>query len=96
MIDWISVDGYIAAFLVASTFCMKTMIALRCFAIASNFCFILYAYFNLPVLYPVLLLHVFLLPLNCHRLFSLLKDNLHGKLNFKKILVPTYYSSEIK
>ena len=81
MIDWVSMVGYIAALLVASTFCMKTMVALRCFAIASNFCFIIYAYFTFPILYPVLALHGFLLPLNCHRLISLLKEDLHRKDN---------------
>jgi hypothetical protein len=75
MFDWISIVGYTAALLVATTFYMKTMIALRCFAIASNLCFIIYAYFHLPILYPILLLHVFLFPLNLHRLLGLLKND---------------------
>lgn len=79
MIDWVSIVGYVAALFVVSTFCMKTMIPLRCFAIASNCCFIIYAYFTFPILYPVLMLHGFLLPLNCHRLMCLLRDNSHKK-----------------
>lgn len=87
MIDWVSMVGYIAALLVASTFCMKTMVPLRCFAIASNLCFIIYAYFTFPILYPVLTLHGFLLPLNCHRLISLLKENVHRKHQSNETLV---------
>lgn len=77
MVSWVSMVGYIAALLVASTFYMKTMIALRCFALASNFCFITYAYFTVPTLYPVLCLHLFLVPLNSYRLTCLLKDKLN-------------------
>jgi CRP-like cAMP-binding protein len=44
---------------------MKTMLPLRSFAIASNVAFIVYGYFG--HLYPVLILHLFLLPLNIIR-----------------------------
>ena len=72
MPDWINIVGCIAAFLVALTFYVESMVALRCFAIVSNVCFITYAYFTTPVLYPVLYLHMFLMPLNSYRLFYLL------------------------
>jgi len=73
IIQWVSLMGYIAALLVACTFYMKTTIPLRIFAIASNFCFIIYAVFQHPILYPVLILHTFLLPLNITRLVQLKK-----------------------
>jgi hypothetical protein len=71
MIDPAIVDGigFVAASLVFATFYMRSMIALRWVAIASNFAFIAYGYFeNLP---PVLLLHVLLLPINVCRLAQL-------------------------
>jgi hypothetical protein len=72
---WIDAAGYLASVLVASTFYMKTMLPLRRFAIASNMAFIVYGF--LGQLYPVLILHLFLLPLNVirHRqITKLLKD----------------------
>ncbi len=58
--------GYIAAFLVFMTFSMKTMVPLRTVGIASNVFFIAYGYLN-PA-YPLLVLHLALLPLNIFRL----------------------------
>jgi len=63
---WVEIAGYAASVLVASTFYMKTMLPLRIFAIASNVGFITYGYFG--HLYPVLILHLFLFPLNIIRL----------------------------
>lgn len=71
MMDPVSGIGYVAASLVGVTFYMKSMVQLRSFAIASNVCFILYAYLHVPQLYPVLLLHLCLLPLNIKRLLEL-------------------------
>ena len=68
MIDPDSI-GYIAAALVLATFCMRSMIALRWVAIASNLAFIIYA--CSARLAPVLLLHALLLPINVVRLFQL-------------------------
>lgn len=70
--DWVDVIGCIAAILVALTFYMRSMVALRSLAIASNVFFIIYAYCTTPVLYPILYLHMFLMPLNGYRLFFLL------------------------
>jgi len=63
--------GYLASLLVFTTFYMKTMAALRLLAIASNFAFIGYGF--LETLYPVLLLHLALLPMNVHRLVQIRK-----------------------
>jgi len=58
--------GYFAASLVLATFCARTMVALRALAIASNLAFI--AYGSSARLWPILLLHAVMLPLNLMRL----------------------------
>jgi CRP/FNR family transcriptional regulator, cyclic AMP receptor protein len=65
-----SVDsiGYVAASLVLATFCARTMVLLRALAIASNLAFV--AYGLLAHLWPILLLHAVMLPLNVHRLLE--------------------------
>jgi CRP-like cAMP-binding protein len=63
--------GYLAALLVFLTFYMKTMIPLRIVGICSNCAFIIYGY--LGGLYPVLILHVVLLPLNGLRLCQMFR-----------------------
>jgi len=65
-IGWVEGIGYLASLLVFCTFYMKTMIPLRGVAIASNLAFM--AYGLAGGLYPVFVLHVVLLPLNCLRL----------------------------
>ena len=60
--------GYVAASLVLATFCARTMVLLRTLAIASNLAFI--AYSLLSHLWPILLLHAVMLPLNVHRLLE--------------------------
>jgi CRP/FNR family cyclic AMP-dependent transcriptional regulator len=77
--------GYLAAFLVFLTFYMKTMVPLRVIGICSNCAFITYGY--LGGLYPVLILHLILLPLNSLRLREMLqltrqvREATHGDLN---------------
>jgi cAMP-binding proteins - catabolite gene activator and regulatory subunit of cAMP-dependent protein kinases len=63
--------GYLAAFLVFLSFYMKTMVPLRVIGICSNCAFIAYGY--LGALYPVLALHLILLPLNGFRLHEMLR-----------------------
>jgi CRP-like cAMP-binding protein len=63
--------GYLAALLVFLTFYMKTMVPLRVVGICSNCIFIIYGY--LGGLYPVLILHLILLPLNGLRLREMLR-----------------------
>jgi CRP/FNR family cyclic AMP-dependent transcriptional regulator len=65
--EWL---GYIAAAFVFATFSMKTMVPLRVVAVASNLLFIAYGYLH-PA-YPVMILHVALLPLNLWRLRQML------------------------
>ena len=67
---WIQATGYLASALVFATFCMTTMVPLRIAAISSNVGFIAYATFG--HLYPVLALHLALLPLNIFRTYRLI------------------------
>jgi CRP/FNR family transcriptional regulator, cyclic AMP receptor protein len=67
----IEVAGYIASALVAASFYMKTIIPLRIFAITSNVVFIIYGVG--AQLYPVIILHAFLFPLNIVRLVQMKK-----------------------
>lgn len=67
--DFVEVTGYFASLLVLSTFSMRTMIPLRCSAIASNLAFLSYSY--LAHLSPVFVLHLVLLPLNVWRLLQI-------------------------
>jgi hypothetical protein len=60
--SWIDVTGYLASLAVLAAFCMGTMGSLRTVAILSNVLFITYGLEQ--HLYPVLLLHATLLPIN--------------------------------
>jgi len=64
--SWIDVLGYAASASVLATFCMSTMIPLRVVALGSNLLFAAYGYFD--HLYPVLILHAMLFPVNLFRL----------------------------
>jgi hypothetical protein len=57
--------GYVAAGLVFATFCAQRMTPLRSLAIASNVAFIGYGF--LDGLWPILILHSAMLPINIHR-----------------------------
>ncbi len=67
-VEPIDILGYAAALMVFITFCMKTMIWLRIVAAASNIAFIGYGLG--ADLYPILVLHVVLLPMNLFRLWE--------------------------
>ena len=58
--------GYIAASLVLATFCAKRMVSLRVLAISSNLAFITYGL--AAQLWPIVILHTIMLPLNVIRL----------------------------
>jgi CRP/FNR family transcriptional regulator, cyclic AMP receptor protein len=58
--------GYTAASLVLATFCAKSMVTLRAVALCSNVVFVLYAIE--ASLWPILLLHAVMFPLNLLRL----------------------------
>jgi hypothetical protein len=61
--------GYLGVGLVFVTFYMKTMVPLRMVGIASNVVLIAYGYMG--GLYPILVLHAALLPLNVLRLYQM-------------------------
>lgn len=67
-VEPVDILGYAAALMVFITFCMKTMIWLRIAAAASNIAFIGYGLG--ADLYPILVLHVVLLPMNLFRLWE--------------------------
>jgi uncharacterized protein YjiS (DUF1127 family) len=65
---WINLLGYAASASVPATFCMSSIVPLRAVAICSN---VLFAAFGaLTHIYPVLVLHAILLPLNIVRLMQ--------------------------
>jgi hypothetical protein len=76
--------GFVASGFVFLTFYMKTMIPLRVLGICANVAFLAYAY--LGGLYPVLVLHLVLLPLNALRLHEMVqltrqvREASHGNL----------------
>jgi len=83
--------GYLASALVLCTFCMKTMMPLRIVALASNVAFIAYA--ALLHLYPILILHTILFPLNAWRLSQIFRlvNRVRGTIDDSQIfraLVP--------
>jgi hypothetical protein len=69
--NWIDGLGYVASGLVFATFCMRTMIPLRLIAMTSNLAFIGYGFAG--HIYPVLFLHVILLPMNIWRFVEMIK-----------------------
>jgi CRP/FNR family transcriptional regulator, cyclic AMP receptor protein len=68
---WIDILGYAASLSVLATFCMSTMVPLRIVAISSNVLFASFGAF--AHIYPVLVLHLVLLPVNIMRLVQLLR-----------------------
>jgi CRP-like cAMP-binding protein len=68
---WIDILGYAASASVLVTFCMSTMVPLRVIAICSN---VLFAAFGaLAHIYPVMVLHLVLFPVNTVRLIQILQ-----------------------
>ena len=63
--------GYLASALVLCTFLTRTMKPLRCIALGSNVAFITYSV--MLQLYPVLILHCILLPVNVWRLWEIMR-----------------------
>jgi hypothetical protein len=68
---WADALGYLAALLVLATFSMQTMLPLRITGIVSNCVFIAYGYFTAA--WPVVVLHLILLPLNALRLYQMMQ-----------------------
>ncbi len=69
--DFVQLLGYLAVSLMFSTFYMKNMIPLRIVGIISNIVFI--AYTSQAGIWPILLLHSALLPMNSLRLMQMLR-----------------------
>lgn len=65
--------GYVAAGLVFATFCAQQMALLRALAIASNVAFIGYGF--LDGLWPILILHSAMFPINIRRYRQLLREH---------------------
>jgi len=63
--------GYLASVLVLFTFLTRTMKPLRCVALGSNVAFISYSV--MLKLYPILILHCILLPVNLWRLLEIMR-----------------------
>jgi CRP/FNR family transcriptional regulator, cyclic AMP receptor protein len=63
--------GYAGAAVTFATYSMKTMIPLRACGITANVLFITYGYFD--SIYPALILHSVLLPLNATRLYQMVQ-----------------------
>lgn len=62
--------GWTASILVFAAFCARDMLPLRLLAIASNFAFIAYGYGDR--LWPIVILHAAMLPMNVARLLELI------------------------
>jgi|SRR5690242_1925421 len=89
-VNWIEMTGYAASALVFFTFYMKTMIPLRVVGIVSNVAFMAYGIGGR--IYPVLILHAILLPLNCIRLVQMqalirkVRDAAQGELSMEWLM----------
>ena len=66
--SWIDFLGFSASLAVLASFSMNTIVPLRVLALASNVLFMSYGFFGR--LYPVLLLHLILLPINLFKLLQ--------------------------
>ncbi len=72
---FINVLGYAASSAVLATFCMKTMRPLRILAVGSNVLFACYGFMD--GIYPVLILHIILFPINVMRLVQVQRLTRH-------------------
>ena len=66
---WVDALGFCASFAVLASFCMTTIASLRILALTSNVLF--GAYGLLAHIYPVVFLHLMLLPINLVKLYHL-------------------------
>lgn len=69
-IPWADIVGYIGALFTLGVYCMKRMIPLRIIGLCANATMIAYSLF--AAVYPQLILHVVLLPINAIRLREML------------------------
>ncbi len=76
--SWIDFLGFSAALSVLASFCMTTIVALRTLALLSNILFMLYGL--CAHIYPVLILHLILLPVNLFKLRRIKPNLTHAKI----------------
>jgi CRP/FNR family transcriptional regulator, cyclic AMP receptor protein len=74
-VTWIDMLGYLASASVLATFCMRTMTSLRIMALVSNVLFV--GFGALAHVYPVMILHLVLVPVNAASLLQLCRSA-HG------------------
>jgi hypothetical protein len=67
IMSWVDGLGFCASLAVLASFCMTTIGSLRMFALASNVLFSMYGL--LAHIYPVVFLHMILLPINLLKLW---------------------------
>jgi hypothetical protein len=65
-VRWLDLLGFAAAAAVLAGFCMNSIRHLRIAALASNVLFVLYGLF--AHIYPVVILHIILVPVNLQKL----------------------------
>jgi hypothetical protein len=65
--------GWIAAAATLLTFSMRSMVGLRIAALVANVCFVAYGW--LSGLYPIVALHILLIPCNIYRLSEVLRSD---------------------
>jgi hypothetical protein len=82
-VRWLDLLGFAAAAAVLAGFCMNTIINLRLAALASNFLFILYGLF--AHIYPVIILHIILLPVNLLKLHRIKSEAYSAALSRTKV-----------
>ena len=74
--SWIDFLGFAAALSVLASFSMSTILALRALALLSNVLFILYGL--CAHIFPVLILHIILLPINSIKLSRTARKSLNS------------------
>ena len=67
--SWVDGLGFCASFAVLASFCMTTIVSLRLAALTSNVLFSTYGL--IAHIYPVMFLHLMLLPINLVKLYRL-------------------------
>ena len=67
--SWVDGLGFCASFAVLASFCMTTIVSLRLVALTSNVLFSTYGL--IAHIYPVVFLHLMLLPINLVKLYRL-------------------------
>jgi len=77
-VRWLDLLGFAAAAAVLAGFCMNSIRHLRLAALASNVLFVFYGLF--AHIYPVVILHLILVPINLQKLHRVKPDVYSGEL----------------